>query len=78
MANEPISSDELERRLKIAEQIASAVEAVLRESDTRNRLLIETWAQAVWETDASGVVVGDSPSWRAYTGQTLEEWLGYG
>jgi PAS domain S-box-containing protein len=53
-------------------------EAALRESETRHRLLIESWAQAVWETDARGVVVADSPSWRVYTGQTLQEWLGYG
>ncbi|WP_326522732.1 PAS domain-containing protein [Sphingomonas sp.] len=53
-------------------------EAALRESDTRHRLLIESWTQAVWETDAAGVVVADSPTWRAYTGQTLDEWLGYG
>jgi PAS domain S-box-containing protein len=50
----------------------------LRESESRHRLLVESWAQAVWESDANGVVVADSPSWRAYTGQTLEEWLGYG
>ncbi|ACA20192.1 putative PAS/PAC sensor protein [Methylobacterium sp. 4-46] len=54
------------------------MEAALRESETRHRLLIESWAQAVWETDAHGIVVADSPSWRAYTGQTVEEWLGYG
>ena len=53
-------------------------EQALRERDARHRLLVESWAQAVWETDASGVVVADSPSWRAYTGQTLEAWLGYG
>ncbi len=50
----------------------------LRESETRHRLLIDSWSQAVWETDAHGVVVVDSPSWRAYTGQTFEQWLGYG
>lgn len=53
-------------------------EQALRESEARHRLLIESWAQAVWETDASGVVVADSPSWRAYTGQTQEEWFGFG
>lgn len=53
-------------------------ERALRESDARHSLLIGTWAQAVWETDANGVVVADSPSWRAYTGQRLDEWLGYG
>lgn len=54
------------------------VEADLRDSEARHRLLIESWAQAVWETDADGVVVADSPSWRAYTGQTLDAWMGYG
>ncbi|MGB9927006.1 MAG: PAS domain S-box protein [Methanosarcina sp.] len=53
-------------------------EEILRESEERFRLLIETVAQAVWETNAEGEAVTDSPSWRAYTGQTLEEWLGYG
>lgn len=51
---------------------------VLRETEARYRLVTESWAQAVWETDAAGVVVTDSPSWRAYTGQTLDELLGYG
>lgn len=43
-------------------------------------MLTGSLTQAVWETDADadGVVVTDSPSWRAYTGQTREEWLGYG
>ena len=54
------------------------IEAALLESETRHRLLIESWAQAVWESDADGGVVSNSPSWRAYTGQTLDEWLGHG
>ncbi|KRB49217.1 hypothetical protein ASE04_18765 [Rhizobium sp. Root708] len=71
----------LEERLaraeaKLAEK--AELEGFARESETRHRLLIGTWAQAVWETDAAGVVTADSPSWRAYTGQTLEEWLGDG
>jgi PAS domain S-box-containing protein len=53
-------------------------ERALRESEARHRLLIESLAQALWETDADGGVVTDSPSWRAYTGQTPDEWLGYG
>jgi PAS domain S-box-containing protein len=35
-------------------------------------------AQAVWEADADGHIVSDSPSWRAYTGQSRAEWLGDG
>jgi PAS domain S-box-containing protein len=48
----------------------------LQESEERFRSLVESWAQAVWETDAEGRVITDSLSWRAYTGQALEEWLG--
>ena len=66
--------DELKSRLAEADALIST----LRESEARLRLLTESWAQASWETDAGGVVVADSPSWRAYTGQTLHEWLGYG
>lgn len=55
----------------------NAMEA-LRESEERFRALVEPWAQAVWETDANGRAVADSPSWRAYTGQTLEEGRGNG
>jgi PAS domain S-box-containing protein len=50
----------------------------LRDSEERFRKLVEVNAQAVWETNAAGEVVADSPSWRAYTGQTFNEWKGYG
>jgi PAS domain S-box-containing protein len=73
-----ITNEGLMRRLATAEARALTAEAAQREGDIRHRMLIESWAQAVWETDGAGVVVTDSPSWRAYTGQTLEEWLGYG
>jgi PAS domain S-box-containing protein len=56
----------------------TAAQDGLREIEARYRLLAEGWVQAVWETDAAGLVTADSPSWRAYTGQTLDEWLGYG
>ncbi|WP_375444788.1 PAS domain S-box protein [uncultured Fibrella sp.] len=48
------------------------------ESIEAYRSLIDLVAQAVWETNANGQVVADSPSWRAYTGQTEAEWLGEG
>ena len=53
-------------------------EEALRESEARARTLLEGMAQAFWETDAEGNVVTDSPSWRAYTGQCIDEWMGYG
>ncbi len=58
--------------------LASEMPLPLGENEARLRLLLGSVAQAVWEADAGGVVVKDSPSWRAYTGQTVDEWLGYG
>ncbi len=46
----------------------------LRESEERFRLLVESSSQAVWETDPDGLAAIDAPSWRAFTGQTLEQW----
>ena len=50
----------------------------LRGSEARFRALVEATAQIVWTTDAAGLVVEDSPSWRAFTGQTAEQWRGEG
>lgn len=75
-----VASDRDQVRVGLADrekQLSRALET-LRESETRHRLLIESWAQATWETDAAGAVVVDSPSWRAYTGQTEAERLGDG
>src|SRR5580693_3856426 len=51
-----------------ADQEHERVRDLLRESEAGLRGLIEAYAQATWETDANGVVVVDSPSWRAQTG----------
>ncbi|MEW6763800.1 MAG: CheR family methyltransferase [Pseudomonadota bacterium] len=53
-------------------------EEALRENEGRLRELVGEFSQTVWETGADGMVATDSPSWRAYTGQTLEQWLGRG
>ena len=39
------------------------------------RTLLESLTQAIWEMNAAGRVVSDSPSWCAYTGQTRQQWL---
>ncbi len=57
---------------------AHLLEQALHQSAERFRVLVESSAQAVWETNPEGVVVVDLPSWRAFTGQTVEEWLGCG
>jgi two-component system, chemotaxis family, CheB/CheR fusion protein len=53
-------------------------ERVVRENEERFRALIDASAQMVWTTDARGHIVDDSPSWRAYTGQSPEECKGSG
>lgn len=40
------------------------------------RAFVEASHNIVWTTDASGQPSADSPSWRAFTGQTEEEWFG--
>jgi len=50
----------------------------LRESQARADLLINGIARATWEAAADGLVETDSPSWRAYTGQSYDDWKGYG
>lgn len=58
------------------EERVAAGSAELRRSEERYRALVEASAQLVWTTDPEGRVTEDSPSWRAFTGQTLEQWLG--
>lgn len=53
-------------------------EEALRENERHLRELAGEFAQMVWETGPDGMVTTDSPSWRTYTGQTLDEWLGMG
>jgi PAS domain S-box-containing protein len=75
----PFSARELVAR--VAGQIALArVRRTATLPDTRERFqaLAEASADMVWTTDAQGVMTEDSPSWRAFTGQKLDEWLGLG
>lgn len=53
-------------------------EAALHENEERFRALVEATAQIVWTTDAYGVMIEDSPTWRAFTGQTFDQLKGLG
>ena len=54
------------------------MEEAVREREEPFRALVAASAQMVWTTTAEGAVVEDVPSWRAFTGQTYEEWKGWG
>jgi PAS domain S-box-containing protein len=53
-------------------------EEALRKSEEQYRSLVIATSQIVWQTDANGQVVEDIPTWREYTGQSLEECMGQG
>ena len=45
-------------------------------TDRAYRTFVEATNAIVWTADGSGQANADSPSWRAFTGQTEEEWRG--
>lgn len=47
----------------------------LAASEERFRRLVEVGAAMVWTTDATGTPREDSPSWRAFTGYRLDQYL---
>ena len=49
-----------------------------RMDDQRFRVLVEGVAQAIWEVGPDGAVSIDSPTWRAWTGQSVEQVMGQG
>jgi len=51
-------------------------EEELSQSEARFRSLVQTSVAAIWTTNAEGIPVEDAPSWRAFTGVALEQWLG--
>ncbi len=48
----------------------------LRASEAKFQSLVDASAQIVWIADAQGRAIADSPSWRDFTGQSLEQWMG--
>ena len=49
-----------------------------RRSEASFRALIDASAQVVWVTDADGVAIDDAVGWRQLTGQSVDEWAGWG
>jgi PAS domain S-box-containing protein len=62
------------------EDITDRVEAerALRVREERFRSLVMATSQIVWTNTPDGRVQEDSPSWRAFTGQSYEEWKDFG
>ena len=50
----------------------------LRESEARFRGAVEAFADVLWTNDAEGRMRGEQPGWAALTGQSYDEYQGYG
>lgn len=50
----------------------------LRKSEERYRCLVEAIAQINWDTNAVGELVNEQPRWAAFTGQSYQEYKGWG
>lgn len=53
-------------------------ERELERTEQRYRTMVEASATDVWRTDGTGSLLDDMPGWRAVTGQSESEVLGYG
>lgn len=53
-------------------------EAELRASNERFKAAIQAISSVLWTNDAEGRMVGEQPGWASLTGQSLEEYQGYG
>ncbi|MBA3393915.1 MAG: PAS domain-containing protein [Deltaproteobacteria bacterium] len=67
-------------KLRIAQLEREAIEQsgdaakALRVQLDRYQSLVLAMAQLIWTTDENGEMVGEQPSWSAYTGQTIEQY----
>ncbi len=48
------------------------------DGEVYERLAATGIAATTWESAPDGLIETDSPSWRAYTGQSYDDWKGYG
>ncbi|HEV2392186.1 MAG TPA: ATP-binding protein [Verrucomicrobiae bacterium] len=54
------------------------MEKSLEESEARYRSLVTATAQIVWATNVQGEVVEELPTWQGFTGQSREQYQGWG
>ena len=55
-----------------------AAENALRQSELRFRSLVAGTTAMVWQTDAAGSFATEMPQWEQFTGQTFEQYRGWG
>lgn len=55
-----------------------AAERKLHESEARFRAAVDAFTDALWTNDPTGQMMGEQPGWAALTGQSLEQYQGFG
>ncbi len=64
-----------------SQQIAQSTSAILRlatEREQRFQCLVSLTSQVIWTNNAEGRMEGEQPGWGAFTGQTFDEYQGFG
>ncbi len=59
-------------------EAAEAAAAEIKRSEERYRSLVQGGAQVVWVASPDGAMMEDSPEWRWITGQSVEDFTGFG
>ena len=54
------------------------IEAALHESEARFRAAVGAVSSLIWTNNAQGMMTGEQPGWSGFTGQSPEEYQGYG
>ncbi|CAM3437164.1 PAS domain S-box protein [Deinococcus deserti] len=75
--------DDLELARQLSERAALALDnarryATVRTGEERYRSLVDATRQTVWTNTPDGRLLGDQPGWARLTGQTREEYEGFG
>jgi len=72
--NEPIAIASITRDIRDRK----TAEDVLKQSEERFRSLTEATAQIIWIANAEGLMAIEQPTWSAFTGQTFDNYKGWG
>jgi len=72
--NEPIGIASITRDIRDRK----TAEDVLKQSEERFRSLTEATAQIIWIANADGEMAIEQPTWTAFTGQTFDNYKGWG
>ena len=72
--NEPVGIATITRDIRDRK----TAEDALKQSEERFRSLMEASAQIIWTTNAEGELVSEQLAWTAFTGQTFDDYKGWG